>query len=93
MGICVGVATFIVVTSLVGLDVVGMLEGVLLSQAFTTRQISPLPDSFPVDIVSLASLGHLRLNLIWTLVLLVKSARVDISQQDSKPEVKVMHGR
>lgn len=93
VGIFVGVATFIVVTSLVGLDVVGRLEGVLLSQAFTTMHVSPLPDSFPVDMVSLSSLGHLRMNFIWTLVLLLKSARVDISQQDSKPEVKDIHKR
>ena len=78
------VAALIFVTSIVGLDVVGILVGDRLTQPFTTRQIFPLPDSFPVEIVSDGSaVLHLRLNLIWIFVLLVMAARVDISQHDS----------
>ena len=77
-------AALIFVTSIVGLDVVGILVGDRLTQPFTTRQIFPLPDSFPVEIVSDGSaVLHLRLNLIWIFVLRVMAARVDISQHDS----------
>lgn len=59
------------VTSLVefdvGLDVVGYPEGV--RQVSITRQIFPLPSSFPLDMVSdLPPEPHMRLNLIWTIV-------------------------
>ena len=77
------VPALIFVTSFVGLNVVGLLVGVRLIQPFTKRQILPLPDSFPVEMVSDGSVLHLRLNLIWIFVLLVKAARVDISQHDS----------
>ena len=77
------VPALIFVTSFVGLNVVGILVGVRLMQPFTKRQILPLPDFFPVEMVSDGSVLHLRLNLIWIFVLLVKAARVDISQHDS----------
>jgi hypothetical protein len=78
------VAALIFVTSFVGFNVVGMPVGDRLIQPFTTRQIFPLPDSFPVEMVSDGSaVLHLRLNLICILVLLVMAARVDISQHDS----------
>ena len=77
------VAALIFVTSFVGLDVVGILVGDRLIQSFTKRQIFPLPDSFPVEMVSDGSVLHLRLNLICIFVLLVMAARVDISQHDS----------
>jgi hypothetical protein len=89
VGWCVGedvgseVPALIFVTSIVGLNVVGVLVGVRLTQPFTKRQIFPFPDSFPVDMVSEGSELHLRLNLIWIFVLFVKMARVDISQHDS----------
>jgi hypothetical protein len=77
------VAALIFVTSFVGFNVVGMPVGDWLTQPFTTRQIFPLPDSFPVEMVSDGSVLHLRLNLICILVLLVMAACVDISQHDS----------
>jgi hypothetical protein len=59
------VAALIFVTSFVGFNVVGMPVGDWLTQPFTTRQIFPLPDSFPVEMVSDGSaVLHLRLNLI-----------------------------
>jgi hypothetical protein len=74
----------IFVTSFVGFNVVGMPVGDRLTQPFTKRQILPLPDSFPVEMVSDGSaVLHLRLNLICIFVLLVMAARVDISQHDS----------
>ena len=80
-------AALIFVTSIVGFNVVGILVGDWLTQSFTKRQILPLPDSFPVEMVSDGSaVLHLRLNLIWIFVLLVKAARVDISQHDSYPK-------
>lgn len=60
------VPALIFVTSFVGFNVVGiLLVGVRLTQSlFTKRQIFPLPDSFPVEMVSDGSELHLRLNLI-----------------------------
>lgn len=59
------VPALIFVTSFVGFNVVGiLLVGVRLTQSFTKRQIFPLPDAFPVEMVSDGSELHLRLNLI-----------------------------
>ena len=72
-GLVVVGATLVGVTSLVefdvGSDVVGYPVGVRLEQVSITRQIFPLPSSFPLDMVSdLPPEPHMRLNLIWTIV-------------------------
>lgn len=58
------VPALIFVTSFVGFNVVGIAVGVRLTQSLTKRQIFPLPDFFPVEMVSDAAELHLRLNLI-----------------------------
>jgi hypothetical protein len=61
LGLAVGLAVGLSVGDTLGLAVgVVVVEGATV-QLSTERQIFPLPDFFPVDIVSEAALPHFRL--------------------------------
>ena len=57
VGPAVGVAVGLAVVG----DLLGLALGPVLGQLFTERQIFPLPDFFPVEMVSGAALPHFRL--------------------------------